>query len=332
MRRSRTSSSAPAASSASATSCCGSLRTPSFISPTRCGPTSTPRRSTSPSLPTAAASGASAVPASSSKRRSVPRSPKGQLAARIATAAVLIAALLAALFLLPPLGLQLLIALILLAAAHEWAQLCGLGRGAALGFDAAVAAVFIALARAGMSETVFATAALFWIVVAPLWMWRGVRPSDTLWLAAAGFAVLVPAGLAMITLQPLEVLLVLVLVWIADTAAYFVGRAWGKRKLAPSISPGKSWEGAIGGVVGAAGYAIICANFIQGIAWLALPAAAVLLAMISIVGDLFESAAKRQAGVKDSGTLLPGHGGILDRIDSATAVLPLAALLWPMIR
>jgi phosphatidate cytidylyltransferase len=125
---------------------------------------------------------------------------------------------------------------------------------------------------------------------------------------------------------------VLVLVWIADTAAYFVGRAWGRRKLAPSISPGKSWEGAIGGVVGAAAYAIICANFIQGIARPAFLAAAVLLAMVSIVGDLFESAAKRQAGVKDSGTLLPGHGGILDRIDSATAVLPLAALLWPMIR
>jgi phosphatidate cytidylyltransferase len=136
----------------------------------------------------------------------------------------------------------------------------------------------------------------------------------------------------MSALRPLEVLLVLVLVWIADTAAYFMGRAWGRRKLAPSISPGKSWEGAIGGVGGAAAYAIICANFIQGIAWPAFLAAAVLLAMVSIVGDLFESAAKRQAGVKDSGTLLPGHGGILDRIDSATAVLPLAALLWPMVQ
>jgi phosphatidate cytidylyltransferase len=111
-----------------------------------------------------------------------------------------------------------------------------------------------------------------------------------------------------------------------------MGRAWGRRKLAPSISPGKSWEGAIGGVGGAAAYAIICANFIQGTAWPAFLAAAVLLAMVSIVGDLFESAAKRQAGVKDSGTLLPGHGGILDRIDSATAVLPLAALLWPMVQ
>ena len=245
---------------------------------------------------------------------------------------MLIAALLAALFLLPPLGLQLLIALILLAAAHEWARLCGFGGRAALVFAAAVAVAFIALARAGLSTPVFVAAALFWIVVAPLWMWRGVRTDHTPWLAAAGFAVLVPAGLGMIALRPLEVLLVLVLVWIADTAAYFVGRAWGKRKLAPTISPGKSWEGAIGGVVGAAAYAIICATFIQGIAWPAFLAAAVLLAMVSIVGDLFESAAKRQAGVKDSGTLLPGHGGILDRIDSATAVLPVAAMLWPILK
>jgi len=245
---------------------------------------------------------------------------------------VLIALLLAALFLLPPLGLELLIGLILLAAAHEWARLCRLERTAAIVFAATVAALFLVLRRAELERSVFAAAALFWIVVAPLWMWRSVRPGETLLLGAAGFAVLVPAGLAMSALAPLEVLLVLILVWIADTAAYFVGRAWGRHKLAPSISPGKSWEGAVGGVVGAAAYAIICANFIQGIAWPAFLAAAVLLAMVSIVGDLFESAAKRQAGVKDSGTLLPGHGGILDRIDSATAVLPLAALLWPIVR
>jgi len=257
---------------------------------------------------------------------------KGQLAARIGTAAVLIAALLAALFLLPPLALELLIGLVLLLAAHEWARLCRLERTAALVFAAAIALAFLALERAGMQQAVFVTAAIFWIVLAPLWLWRGVRPAQAGWTGAAGFAVLVPAGLAMTALRPLEVLLALVLVWIADTAAYFVGRAWGRRRLAPAISPGKTWEGAAGGVVGAAAYAIICGYFIQGIAWAAFLAAAVLLAMVSIVGDLFESAAKRQAGVKDSGTLLPGHGGILDRIDSATAALPLAALVWPMVK
>jgi phosphatidate cytidylyltransferase len=136
----------------------------------------------------------------------------------------------------------------------------------------------------------------------------------------------------MVWLEPLAVLLVLVLVWIADSAAYFVGRAWGRRKLAPTVSPGKTWEGVAGGLVGAVLYAIIIALFTDRGAWLALVATAILLGMVSIVGDLFESAAKRQAGVKDSGSLLPGHGGILDRIDSATAALPLAALIWPIVR
>jgi phosphatidate cytidylyltransferase len=172
---------------------------------------------------------------------------------------------------------------------------------------------------------------LLWVVIAPLWMRAGMRPTQATWIGAAGFAVLVPAGLALLALQPLQVLLVLVLVWIADTAAYFVGRRWGRRKLAPSISPGKSWEGAAGGLIGALAYAIICGFFIEGLAWAPYLAAAAVLAMVSIVGDLFESAAKRQAGVKDSGTLLPGHGGILDRIDSATAVLPLAALALPWV-
>jgi phosphatidate cytidylyltransferase len=127
------------------------------------------------------------------------------------------------------------------------------------------------------------------------------------------------------------VLLVLGLVWIADTAAYFSGRAWGRHKLAPSISPGKTREGALGGLLGALAYAIICGALVEGVRWLPYLAAAVLLAVLSILGDLFESAVKRQAAVKDSGALLPGHGGILDRVDSATATLPLAALMLPWI-
>jgi phosphatidate cytidylyltransferase len=195
-----------------------------------------------------------------------------------------------------------------------------------------VALTFLALQRAGLQHALFVLTAFFWIVLAPLWMRRGVQPSQSVWIGAAGFAVLVPAGLAMVRLEPLVVLLVLVLVWIADSAAYFVGRAWGRRKLAPSISPGKTWEGVAGGLIGAALYAIILAFFTDRGAWLALVVTALLLGMVSIVGDLFESAVKRQAGVKDSGSLLPGHGGILDRIDSATAALPLAALLWPIVR
>jgi phosphatidate cytidylyltransferase len=183
----------------------------------------------------------------------------------------------------------------------------------------------------GMERHAFAVATAFWVIAAPLWLSLGVAARHVWMLAAAGFVVLVPAALAIGALRALALLAVLALVWIADSAAYFTGRALGRRKLAPSISPGKTWEGVGGGVAGAALYAIICGWFIEGIPWASYLAAAALLVALSIVGDLFESAAKRQAEVKDSGTLLPGHGGILDRIDSATAVLPVAALLSPAI-
>ena len=250
----------------------------------------------------------------------------------MATAAVLIAVLLAALFLLPRSVLAGVLALVLLFAAMEWGRLCRLDQRSALAFAVTVPVIFLASTYIGLRAPLLAVAAAWWLVLAPLWMWRGVRASHRVWLGVAGFAVLVPAGLAMLALDPLEVLLALVLVWIADSAAYFAGRAWGRRSLAPAISPGKTWEGAVGGLIGVLAYAIIGGFWIQGIAWAPYLAAAALLAMVSIVGDLFESAAKRQAGVKDSGNVLPGHGGILDRIDSATAVLPLAALLWPLVR
>jgi phosphatidate cytidylyltransferase len=197
-------------------------------------------------------------------------------------------------------------------------------------YGAIAAAALVALFMAGdaVARIAFAAAALFWVLLVPLWLARRVRADQRLALMPAGVVVLVPAALALALLSPQYVLQVLVLVWIADSAAYFVGRKWGRRKLAPSISPGKTWEGAAGGLLGAAAYAIIGSNFVGGNAWWpAYLAVAVLLAILSIVGDLFESAVKRQAGAKDSGALLPGHGGILDRIDSATAVLPVAALL-----
>jgi phosphatidate cytidylyltransferase len=150
------------------------------------------------------------------------------------------------------------------------------------------------------------------------------------------------AVMALFQRSPLYLLSVMALVWIADVGAYFSGKAFGKRKLAPSISPGKSWEGAFGGAIAVLLTATLSIVFASGTPWLAdtfavrlqaemgWPLALAILALVvaaSVVGDLFESLLKRRAGIKDSSNLLPGHGGVLDRIDSLIPVLPLAALI-----
>jgi phosphatidate cytidylyltransferase len=157
-------------------------------------------------------------------------------------------------------------------------------------------------------------------------------------MVLSGWIVLVGAWMALVELQsrsPWLVLAAMAIVWIADTAAYFSGRAFGRRKLAPQISPGKTWEGVYGGLAAVAVYALCLVPFAReaGFApvvgalaialWLGF---ALLLAGISVIGDLFESLLKRHAGVKDSGNLLPGHGGVLDRTDALLAAMPLAAI------
>jgi phosphatidate cytidylyltransferase len=158
-------------------------------------------------------------------------------------------------------------------------------------------------------------------------------------LAIVGWLVLIATWVAVVALQtrsPGLLLAMMAIVWIADTAAYFAGRRFGRRKLAPSISPGKTWEGVYGALAAVAIYALLllplaaAAGYtrpLDGIAaaiWVAL---ALLLTGLSIIGDLFESQLKRQRGVKDSGAILPGHGGVLDRIDALTAAMPPAALI-----
>jgi phosphatidate cytidylyltransferase len=254
---------------------------------------------------------------------------------RVGTAAVLIAILLAALFVLPRAGVAALMALVAGIGGFEWARLCGAGGAPATLYAAGIVLVLAALLFVDPAGPAFLLASAFWIVAVPAWLALGVKPGQRALLLAAGFIVLVPAALAMVVLEPLPALLALAVAWIADTAAYFAGRRWGRRKLAPAISPGKTWEGAAGGLIGAAAYAMILSIFLAGIQATRMAVflgAAALLVVASIVGDLFESALKRQAGAKDSGTLLPGHGGMLDRIDSASAVLPLAATLMPFLR
>jgi phosphatidate cytidylyltransferase len=257
------------------------------------------------------------------------------LLTRVATAVPLGLGLLAAIYWAPPLLWIGLIGLVTVLAAVEWAGMAGCGRKAGLLYGLLVVAISTTLIMlAPTFSAPYFPALLFWLFV-PVILARGIgiRPAS-LHLTLGGI-LLVPTHLGMVALRELSPDLVLVVVGIvvvADTAAYFSGRRFGRRKLAPSISPGKTWEGAIGAALAITLYALLLHQF-AGDA-LKLPGLAQtlvllwLLFVLSVLGDLFESALKRQAGIKDSGTLLPGHGGVLDRIDSLTAVLPAATLFW----
>jgi phosphatidate cytidylyltransferase len=191
----------------------------------------------------------------------------------------------------------------------------------------------------GIVFAVCGLATLFWLVVAPPWLATRWKPASALPLAIVGWIVLIGAWVAIVQLQarsPWLALAAMAIVWIADTAAFFAGRAFGRQKLAPQVSPGKTWEGVYGGLAAVAVYALVLVPLAadSGFAGAVSPLAvtvwvgcAVALAGLSVVGDLCESLLKRQAGVKDSGRLLPGHGGILDRVDALLAAMPAAALL-----
>lgn len=265
------------------------------------------------------------------------------LKARVITALLLLAGLLAALFLLPEAGWLVFCALLCAAGAWEWGGLAAFSR-AFRGFFALLAGCGCVLAgvAAGLGDGAvqparlspfYLASALFWLGAIPFWLARKWRLGNRAAAVGVGFVVLVPPALALAHLRQLNpwvLLAVMAAVWVADIAAYFSGRAFGRHKLAPGISPGKTWEGAAGAVLGVLVFGSIVAfavmkNISPGQAALLVPALAGFTAL-SIAGDLFESLLKRQAGVKDSGAILPGHGGILDRIDSLTSTLPLAGL------
>jgi phosphatidate cytidylyltransferase len=270
------------------------------------------------------------------------------LATRILTAAVLIPLVLAALFLLPSQAFAVVLLAVVLVAAHEWAKLVALSRTQARLFVAGALALgaFLLFGDAGFDDgwppavvlVVCGVATAFWVLIAPPWVilrWPSRLPAV---LALVGWIVLIAVWLAVVELQarsPWLALAAMAIVWVADTAAYFSGRAFGRRRLAPHVSPGKTWEGVFGALVAVAAYAYAlvplagAAGYRGRIdawsvaAWIAL---ALLLASVSVVGDLFESLLKRHAGVKDSGRVLPGHGGVLDRTDALLAAMPPAAL------
>jgi phosphatidate cytidylyltransferase len=265
------------------------------------------------------------------------------LGKRLLTIAVALPLFAAALLWLPPLLWALLLMLGLLIAAFEWCTLSAFERSRRMLFVLGVmgSAVALLVVRAvvdpGITATlerwVYAASVMFWIGVAPFWVARRWQTREPAVLALAGWIVLVPMWLALARLQatPGLLLLILSVVWIADSAAYLSGRRWGRHKLAPVVSPGKSWEGVAGAAAVLALYYLVLWFIVPaGRTWFGPALAAALFAALlalSIEGDLFESWMKRQAGVKDSGQLLPGHGGILDRIDGLASTLPAAALL-----
>ncbi len=254
------------------------------------------------------------------------------LKARLLTALSLIAGFLMVVFLLPPSVGAILFAVATGLAAWEWAGLLAGGPVVRIAFATLVIAscAFFAFASGSITTpTLWVLAVTFWLIV-PFLLKSGWRPGVLGY--PVGWLLLVPTWAAIVDLiqrSPLLLLLVMSAVWIADSAAYFTGRAFGKHKLAPSISPGKTWEGAVGGLLGVVLYGLLVnVAYPQVIAgsgyWLV--GFLVLLTAFSIIGDLFESMLKRQANMKDSSQLLPGHGGILDRVDSQLSVLPLVAL------
>jgi phosphatidate cytidylyltransferase len=175
---------------------------------------------------------------------------------------------------------------------------------------------------------------LFWWLTAIVWVLTypktASRWSHPWVLSVIGLFVLIPAWLAVVGLHgngesgPYFVIYLLSLIWVADSSAYFGGRRWGKRKLASAVSPGKTWEGAISAIIFSIFYALLAAYLfdIQGNQWLVFVVLSQVTVVFSIFGDLTESMFKRHAGIKDSGAIIPGHGGILDRIDSVVAAAP----------
>lgn len=177
---------------------------------------------------------------------------------------------------------------------------------------------------------IFAVSAIFWTIFVPILLKRASSIDSIVGLMLVGWLILLPTALALYQLRAISPLLLLGFmgtIWISDTAAYFTGRAFGKHKLAYHISPGKTWEGVAGAILAVFIYALVWVFAFVGEPYLLLLIPLlVILAILGIIGDLFESLIKRQANVKDSGKILPGHGGILDRIDALTASLPLAML------
>lgn len=271
--------------------------------------------------------------------------PLTSLQRRVLTASLLAPAAILAVLFLPGPAFAVALGLILLGAGWEWSALAGLTTPATrLAYLALLGATLLLLQSfllpAGRVGLLVLVSLGWWLLAVGLFRLRAIVPASrpASLVLVAGLIILGTAWLAISHLHqasprgPALVLFLLLLIWTADIAAFFTGRRWGKAKLAPVLSPGKTWAGVYGAAVGAAALGLALGL------WLGLPPPALLgalvlclmTALISVVGDLFESLLKRRRGLKDSGRLLPGHGGLLDRIDSLLAAAPffVLGLIW----
>jgi phosphatidate cytidylyltransferase len=251
---------------------------------------------------------------------------------RIITALVLAAALLAVLLWLPPAATVVVLTALVLMGAWEWSAFLRLPAAALRAGYVALVALLLPVVwyvtATPEGRNVVLVAAVIWWLAALGWIVFAPRCVSAWSAALAGLLALVPAWLALVRLR-LDlprgaewVLFALLLVWVADIGAFFFGRRYGRIRLAPEVSPGKTWEGVLGGTAVSAIVAIVGSLWFQVPLYVFVPLCLAAVAF-SIVGDLTESLLKRFAGVKDSGTLFPGHGGVMDRIDSVTGAAPI---------
>jgi phosphatidate cytidylyltransferase len=252
---------------------------------------------------------------------------------RVATAVAAGVVILLVLFVLPPVAAKAVIAALILVAAWEWSGFLSLdGTAGRLAYVAAIGALVALvtwlLPAPGWIEIILKIGLAWWFA-ALVWTFFYPTPISRLLGWVCGALVMVPAYIAftyLYALKPGVLLFVLVVVWTADVGAYFTGRRFGRVRLAPNISPGKTWEGVLGGLA-----AVVLVLVVARAYWIEVDFAVIVpfclaVAALSVVGDLTVSMFKRNAGLKDSGKLFPGHGGLLDRIDSVAAATPLFAL------
>jgi phosphatidate cytidylyltransferase len=250
---------------------------------------------------------------------------------RVLTAIVLVVVLLGVMLGLPPMATVGLVTVLVLMGAWEWAGFIGRPTPASrVAFTCVIAAALMACMYLSswpqFVHVVLGTALLWWLV-AFLWVCLAPARVHPLLAALAGLLALVPCWLALVYVTIITdktdwVLFTLALVWAADTGAFFAGRWLGRVPLAPRVSPKKTWEGVLGGIATSALVAWLAARFVFPVDVAQFVLLCVAAAALSIVGDLTESMLKRAVGLKDSGSVFPGHGGMLDRIDSVTAAAP----------